>query len=362
MILGETKKEEEIFMKKRIALLLAMVMVFSVFAVGCGAKEEPAAEEPATEGEEAMTEFPEMNIKMSVSTSDTSTWYKGGQKFADIVSEKTGGKVKVKVYANEQLSSGSQTKGIEQLQNGITDMSFHSTIIYSILDAKFGVVSMPWILPTYEDVDTALNGAPGQAIKDILLSKGIQPLGFGENGYRQITNSNMVIDEPADLTGMKIRIPGINMYIDLFKELGADPTAMNFSEVFTSLQQGTIDGQENPLPVIMSSKLYEVQKYLSLWNYSYDPIILGVNKALFDDMSPELQQIFLDAGQEACAYQVEINRAETDEGVAFLEEKGMEITALTDEQIAEFQAKMGPVYDKYEEIVGKDLMDAFKGE
>ncbi len=347
-------------MKKRIALLLAMVMVFSVFAVGC-AKDEPAPVEPA-EGGEVATEFPEMNIKMSVSTSDTSTWFKGGQKFADIVSEKTGGKVQVKVYANEQLSSGSQTKGIEQLQSGITDMSFHSTIIYSILDAKFGVVSMPWILPTYEDVDAALNGAPGQEIKDILLTKGIQPLGFGENGYRQITNSKMVIDEPADMAAMKIRIPGINMYIDLFKELGADPTAMNFSEVFTSLQQGTIDGQENPLPVIMSSKLYEVQKYISLWNYSYDPIILGVNKALFDKMSPELQQIFLDAGEEACAYQVEINRAETEEGVAFLEDKGMEVTALTSDQIAAFQDKMVPIYTKYEEIVGKDLMDAFKGE
>lgn len=352
-------------MKKRIALLLAMVMVFSVFAVGC-AKDEPAAVEPAegeaVEGEMGATEFPEMNIKMSVSTSDTSTWFKGGQKFADIVSEKTDGKVKVKVYANEQLSSGSQTKGIEQLQSGITDMSFHSTIIYSILDAKFGVVSMPWILPNYAAVDAALSGAPGQAINDVLLTKGIQPLGFGENGYRQITNSNMVIDEPADLAEMKIRIPGINMYIDLFNELGADPISMNFSEVFTSLQQGTIDGEENPLPVIMSSKLYEVQKYITLWNYSYDPIILGVNKALFDEMSPELQQIFLDAGQEACAYQVELNRAETEEGVAFLEEKGMEVTALTDDQIAAFQAKMGPIYTKYEEIVGKDLMDAFKGE
>ena len=345
-------------MKKRIALLLAMVMVFSVFAVGCG-KDEPAPAEPA-EGEEAAAEFPEMNLKMSVSTSDTSTWYKGGEKFAEIVSEKTGGKVKVKVYANEQLSSGSQTKGIEQLQNGITDMSFHSTIIYSILDPKFGVVSMPWILPNYEAVDAALAGEAGGEINEILLSKGIQPLGFGENGYRQLTNSKMAIDEPADLAGMKIRIPGINMYIDLFKELGADPTAMNFSEVFTALQQGTIDGQENPLPVIMSSKLYEVQDYISLWNYSYDPIILGVNQKLFDKMSPELQQIFIDAGKEACAYQIEINRAETEEGVAFLKEKGMEVTELSDEQIAAFQDMMGPVYDKYEEIVGKDLMDAFR--
>lgn len=150
------------------------------------------------------------------------------------------------------------------------------------------------------------------------------------------------------------------MYIDLFKELGADPTAMNFSEVFTSLQQGTIDGQENPLPIITSSKLYEVQKYISLWNYSYDPIILGMNKDLFNSMSPELQQIFEDAGKEASEYQIKLNREEGASAVTFLEGEGMVITELTDDEIAAFQEKMVPIYEKYEEIVGKELLDAFK--
>ncbi len=350
-------------MKKNLVLLLVMLMVVSVFSIACSAKTEepapaPSDSEPAAE--EATVEFPAMSLNMSVSTSDSSSWYEGAEKFSELVSEKTGGKVDITVYPNEQLSSGSQTKGIEQLQNGITDISFHSTIIYSILDPKFGVVSLPWLLPNEEAVDKALAGPAGAAINEILIENNIQPLGFGENGYRQITNNNKEIKSPADLENMKIRIPGINMYIDLFKELGADPTAMNFSEVFTSLQQGTIDGQENPLPIITSSKLYEVQKYISLWNYSYDPIILGVNKDLFDSMSPELQNIFEEAGQEACAYQIKINREEGATAVGFLKDQGMTVTELSAEEIAAFQEKMIPIYEKYEDVVGKDLLDTFR--
>ncbi|MBN2260504.1 MAG: DctP family TRAP transporter solute-binding subunit [Clostridiales bacterium] len=352
-------------MKKRLIFLLLVVMVVSVFAIGCSAKvEEPVVEpeSPADAPKEVVdvVEFPSMNLNMSVSTSDTSSWYLGAVKFSELVSEKTGGKVVITVFPNEQLSSGSQTKGIEQLQTGVTDLSYHSTIIYSILDPQFGVVSLPWLLPNEAAVDKALAGEAGDAINAILLENNIEPLGFGENGYRQITNNKMEIRKPEDMLAMKIRIPGINMYIDLFKELGADPTAMNFSEVFTSLQQGTIDGQENPLPIITSSKLYEVQKYISLWNYSYDPIILGMNKDLFDSMSPELQEIFRQAGQEASAYQIKINREEGESAVAFLEEQGMVVTTLTDDEIAAFQEKMIPIYAKYEEIVGKDLLDAFK--
>jgi len=352
-------------MKKSLWMVLMLVVIVGVFAVGCAA-EEPApapAEEPAA-GEEApaepAVEFPKMNLNMSVSTSDTSSWYKGGEYFGELLSEKTGGNVTVTVYANEQLSSGSQTKGIEQLQTGVTDLSFHSTIIYSILAPEFGVISLPWLLPNEEKADAALAGAGGDAINEILLANNVMPLGFGENGFRQITNNVKEIKTPADMAGLKIRIPGINMYIDLFKELGADPTSMNFSEVFTSLQQGTIDGQENPLSIITTSKLYEVQKYISLWNYSYDPIVLGINKDLFDSMSPELQAIFIEAGQEATEYQKKLNREEGAAAVALLEAEGMTVTALTDEEIAVFQEKMVPVYEKYEEIIGKDLIDAFR--
>jgi len=194
----------------------------------------------------------------------------------------------------------------------------------------------------------------------MLLEKNVVALGFGENGFRQITNNVRPIATPADIEGLKIRIPGIKMYISLFKELGADPTAMNFAEVFTSLQQGAIDGQENPLDVIYSSKFQEVQKYISLWNYSYDALILGMNKDKFESFDEETQNILKECAVEACAYQRKLNREKGEEQLEFFKEQGMQVTELTDEQIAAFQEKVKPVYDEYEPIIGKELLDLFR--
>ncbi|SET07896.1 tripartite ATP-independent transporter solute receptor, DctP family [Natronincola peptidivorans] len=347
-------------MKKRITLLLVCMLVVSLMA-GCSSSPEApaggdAGEAPAEQG----SQFDAMTLRMSVTTADTSPWYKGAERFAELVSERTDGQVTINIFPNEQLSNGNQPGGIEQLQNGVTDLSYHSTIIYSVLDPKYSVISMPWILPNNEMVDAALNGAPGQAIKDLTREKGIEPLAFGENGFRQVTNSRRAIASPEDMAGMKIRIPAMQMYTDLYRALGADPTVMNFAEVFTALQQGAIDGQENPLAIIVSSNLYEVQDQISLWNYSYDALILGMNKAKFDSMSPELQTIFSEAAEEASAYQVQLNREAEAANLQFLIDQGMTVTELTDEQIEAFRQKVIPVYEAHEEIIGKELMDMFR--
>ncbi len=335
-------------MKKAWIIVFCLVLAVSLVVAGCGGGDKKAPEQK------------QIKMKMSVTTAESSPWTKGAQKFADIVKEKTKGRVTVQVFPNEQLSSGNQPKGIEQLQNGVTDLSFHSTIIYSVLDPKFSVISMPWIVPSNEAADKALKGPGGDKIKEILRSKGIEPLGFGENGFRQVTNSKKAIVTPADTAGLKIRIPSMKMYIDLYKELGADPTVMNFAEVFTALQQGTIDGQENPIPVIYTSKLGEVQKYMTIWNYSYDPLVLGINKKLFDSLDKETQKILQDAAKEACEYQIKLNREEEAKQLAELKAKGMQVTVLTPDQVKAFQAKMGPVYAKYEPTIGKELLDAFR--
>lgn len=337
-------------MKKVWLVVLSMILALSLVLTGCGgAKKDAAADQKKP-----------IKMKMSVTTADSSPWTKGAQKWAELVKERTKGRVQIQVFPNEQLSSGNQPKGIEQLQNGVTDASFHSTIIYSVLDQKFSVISMPWMIPDNKAVDKAMNGPAGEKIKDILRSKGIEPLGFGENGFRQLTTNKNEVVTPDDLKGQKIRIPSMKMYIDLFKALGADPTVMNFAEVFTSLQQGTIDGQENPIPVIYTSKLAEVQKYMTIWNYSYDPLVLGVNKKLFDSMDKETQTILKQAAKEACEYQIKLSREEEAKQLEEMKKKGMKVTVLTAAQMKAFQDKMGPVYATYEPIIGKDLMDAFR--
>ncbi len=337
-------------MKKLLSLVMALAIVVSFTA--CGDKSASSDES----GAETVT------LKMSVTGSEQSTWTAGAEKFAEIVKEKTNGGIEIKVYPNEQLSGGNQAKGIEMLTTGSTDITMHSNIIYSIMDEKFGVISLPWLLPNYETVDEKLaeGGAGYKEFEKMLDEKGVVFLGFGENGYRQLTNNVREVKTPEDLEGLKIRVPGMKMYISLFTALGTDPQSMNFAEVFTALQQNTIDGQENPADIIDSSKLYEVQKYLSIWNYSYDALVLGINKEKFNSLTEEQQQILRDAAKEALKYQIDLNREKEAGQFEKFAENGMTVTTVEEEQIAKFKEKVQSVYDEYEGIIGKELIDAFK--
>lgn len=329
----------------KFGLLLLLMLVIA----GCGSDSSNGAKDKD-----------KLTLKVSVTTSENDTWAKSVNYWNDLLKERTDGRIELKLYANESLSNGNQPKGLEAVQNGSTEMSIHSMIIYNVLDKKFAAPSLPWLLPTYEQADAAMNGEAGQELMELIRTKGIEPLAFGESGYRQITNSKRPIEKPEDLKGLKIRTPSTEMMVDTFKEFGGDPTVMNFSEVFTALQQGVIDGQENPLAVIYDSKLNEVQKYITIWNYMYDPLVYGINKELYDSLDEETQKILKETAQEAAEYQKKINREENEKLLAELKSSGMEVIELTPEQIAEFQEKAKPIIDKYEEIIGKDLLDKFR--
>lgn len=301
----------------------------------------------------------EMKLEMSVTTNESSTWFIAAQKLADDIEDATDGRITIDVFSDEQLSGGDSGKTVELLSKGNIDLTFNSTIIYSALDDRFGVASAPFLFNDLDDADAVFNGEGGEMLKDVLREKGVEPLGYGENGFRQVTNSKHQIKGPEDVKGLKIRIPGITMYTDLFRELGSDPSTMTFSEVFTALQQGTIDGQENPIDVISSSKLNEVQDYITMWNYSYDPLVLGINKKLFDSLSEEDQELFETLGAEAAEYQVEIAREKEEEQIEELKETGMDFYYPTEEEIEDFRETVQPVYDKYESIWGEDLLEAF---
>src|SRR5690625_4448987 len=302
----------------------------------------------------------ELNLEMSVTTSESSTWFIAAEKLAEDIAEETDGRITIEVFPNEQLSGGDSGKTVELLSKGNIDLTFNSTIIYSILDDRFGVASAPFLFTDLDEVDQVFNGEGGESLKEILREIGVEPLGYGENGFRQVTNSVHEIKGPEDVEGLKIRIPGITMYTDLWRELGSDPSTMTFSEVFTALQQGTIDGQENPIDVISSSKLNEVQDYITMWNYSYDPLALGINKKLFDSLSEEDQELFTTLGQEAAEYQVEIAREKEEEQIEELKEARMNFYYPTDEEIVDFRETVQPNYDQYESIWGEDLLEAFQ--
>lgn len=338
------------------ALGLSAMLLLGACSSGGGGTGDSGSSDGADKGGDDKS----YKLKMSVTVNDSSTWYQAAEKLANDMKEETDGRITIDLFPNEQLSGGDSGKGVELLAKGSTDLSFHSTIIYSILDPRLGVASAPFLFKDTEGVDKVFGGSGGEAITEILQEKGVQALGYGENGFRQITNSKHEIKSPDDLKGLKIRIPGITMYTDLYRELGADPTTMTFSEVFTSLQQGTINGQENPIDVIHSSKLNEVQDYITMWNYSYDPLVLGINKKLLDSMSEEDQALFTKLGKEAAAYQVELAREKEAQQIEELKATGMQFYEPTEAELATFTEKVQPVYDKYKDIWGEDLLKAFQ--
>lgn len=352
-------------MKNLLKTLLILTFLL-VFAAACSSggdsdtsSDSSSNDTSSSEDSTSSSEGEKLELKMSVTVGETSTWYEAAEKLAKDIEEETDGRITIDIFPNEQLSGGDSGKAVELLSKGQIDLTVNSTIIYSIMDERFGVPSAPFLFNNHDEVDQVFNGAGGEAIEEILREKGVEPLGYGENGFRQLTNSVREIKSPEDMEGLKIRIPGITMYTDLFRELGADPATMTWSEVFTALQQGTIDGQENPIDVIYSGKVDEVQDYITMWNYSYDPLVFGINKKLFDSMSKEDQELFKRLGKEAAEYQVQIAREKEAEQIKELEERGMKFYYPTDDEIAAFREKVQPVYDKYTDIWGADLLDAF---
>ncbi len=299
---------------------------------------------------------PARQLKFSVGHSVDSSWFKGASKFADLVSERTRGRLIITVYPDGQLAGGDQTKELQMLGNGQIDFTYHSTLFYSNLEPRFAVVSLPWVFNDYATLDKFLAGPAAKLLGDLTPSHGITTLAFGENGFRQITNSKREIKTPNDLNGLKVRVPSAKLYTSVFRAFGADTASINLVGVYKALQENVVDGQENPLDVIVSSKFYSVQRFVTLWNYSYDALVLGVNKDMFNGLDKQTQDIVRQAAIEASAYQIKENRDAAKTQVELLKSKGMTVTELTTEQIKPFRELMAPVYQEYEPIIGPELM------
>lgn len=299
------------------------------------------------------------HLKFGIAVSENSTWYPGAKKFAALIKERTKGKYVVDLYTSDQLAAGNIIKGLEMLRMGASDIDMRSTIIYTTVDPRFTVPLMPWLIPSYEEADKALSGSGGKILFDMVRENGIEPLAFGESGFRQVTNNRHAITSPENLKGLKIRVPTIKMFISLFKSLGADPTSINFGELFAALQQGTVDGQENPPDVIASARLQEVQKFMTLWNASYDPIIMSASKKLWAKLDADEKTIFLTSAKEAMAFQKELARKKNAQLIQEFKARKMEVVSLTPDQIKAFRKAAKPVYDQYESIIGLELLKTF---
>ncbi len=299
-------------------------------------------------------------LRLSHNTGDTTTWHKGAERFAELLAERSDGDVTVRVFPNAQLSGGDQMRQAEMVGRGALDLVVTSAINVTPLVPEMAVFSLPYLYSNYAQVDATTQGAPGQILADILMEKGIVVLAWGENGFREVTNNKRPIRTPDDMRGLNMRVAG-PMYIDVMNALGANPQQMQWGETMSALQQGVVDGQENPIgAVIIPQQVYEVQKYLTAWHYSYDPIFLGVSKEVWDNFDADKQTMLREAAQEAMDYQREITREGTATGIEFLREKGMEVYEPTDDELAAFRTATQPAFDQWAAKVGPEIVGAFQ--
>lgn len=272
------------------------------------------------------------------------------QMFADNVKNRTNGEIEIQIFPSDTL--GKQKQLVSQAQLGQTDMVLTSDAVISSFVPIFGILNLPFIFQDIDHVSNAMDGEVGAILTEEAGKKGLEVLGYWENGFRHITNNKRPINVPDDLKGIKLRTPESKLVMDSFKALGASPTPMSFGDIYSALQLGTVDGQENPIAHLMKQKWYEVQKYLSLTGHQHYVEPLLMSKEKFDSLTPEQQKILKEEAQKIA---IEIRKLATQDEAAQLDEvkKYMEVNDVKDKK--PFMDAVQPVYEATKKQFGEDI-------
>ncbi|WP_102347436.1 TRAP transporter substrate-binding protein [Bacillus sp. Marseille-P3661] len=339
-------------MKKFLMLIMTAALLFVLAACGGGDTGNNAGGDAGGEGGGDAGET--KTIRAGIGLNDQHPQYIALLKFKEIVEEQTNGSIKVETYHSGQL--GDDRTMTEALQLGTQEVTIPSTAPIANFLPAFSVFDFPFLFPNEQVADAVLDGPVGQKFLDMLPEQNLVGLAYWENGFRDLTNSVRPVATAADMKGLKIRTMENDLHLEAFRALGANPTPMAFTELFTALQQGTVDGQENPYATIYLQKFNEVQKYISDTHHIYSPFVFLMSKSFYDGLTPEQQEIVKNAAVEAGKYNREINREANDKYLADLQEAGMTYTAITPEARQEMVDLVQPTIDKYAEQIGADLV------
>ena len=331
-------------MKKFLALVLALTCVFTLALAGAPT---------------ASADYNKINLIMTVNGTDPQIDTKVGQKFAELVEEATDGAVLIDVFPNDQLAGGNAAKGMEMLADGSVDIAAYATVTMGALDERLTIGITPWIFDDYTDARTTIDETGLDYYAEILADYNMTLLGSFHNGFRQLSNSKRPVLTPDDLAGLKIRTPGSAIYQNTFTALGASPSTLNWGEVFTALQQGTIDGQENGLSITNTSGVLEVQPYVTVWSYSYENDLLMFNSDIWNSLNEETQNVLREKALEACNWGRDVVEAEHETLIEEFREKGIQVDVLTEDQVALFKEKVVDVKADFLAKFDADALAAF---
>ena len=301
--------------------------------------------------------------RMSLVVGTAFPWGKGGEIWANLVRERTQGRINIKLYPGVSLVQGDQTREFTAIRQGVIDLAIGSTINWSPQIKELNLFSLPFLMPDYKAMDALTQGEVGKQIFAIVDKAGALPLAWGENGYREITNSKKPIHTPEDLKGLKIRVVGSPLFLDTFTALGANPTQMSWADAQPAMASGAVDGQENPISVYQAAKLHTVaQKHITMWGYMNDPLVFVVNKDIWNSWTPADREAVKQAAIEAGKEQIAIARkgmVEADKPLLKeIAANGVTITQLTPTERDAFVKATRPVHEKWKNQIGADLVQA----
>ncbi|MGO4151802.1 DctP family TRAP transporter solute-binding subunit [Cupriavidus sp. YAF13] len=309
----------------------------------------------------AMAQSYKAEYKMSLVLGPAFPWGKGGEIWADLVRQRTSGRINIKLYPGTSLVAGDQTREFSAIRQGVIDMAVGSTINWSPQVKELNLFSLPFLMPDYKALDALTQGEVGKSIFATLDKSGVVPLAWGENGFREVSNSKREIRKPEDLKGMKLRVVGSPLYIETFNALGANPTQMSWADAQPAMASGAVDGQENPQSVFAAAKLYTVgQKYVTTWGYVADPLIFVVNKQIWESWTPADREIVKQAAIDAGKQETALARKGLVEAGApawkDMETHGVKVAQLTPAEHDAFRKATTKVYDKWKKQIGVDLV------
>jgi C4-dicarboxylate transporter DctM subunit len=344
-----------------LALSLALLMTASLAACGSSSSSGSAA---ASSGAAGGTSFEPMTWSAVTSGADSSNFAAALYKFGELVSERTNGAVTVNVFPSDQLTNGNAVDSLQGQMEGTIDIAFQADGIWSNFDPRFNVLILPFLFSTTDEVDEKLfNGAGGEYLVNMLENEqGVKCLGIGENGFRYITNSKHEVCTPDDLKDLKLRVGGSPLLTRTYELWNCDYTTANWAEVYTGLQTGLYDGQENPVAVSHASSIQEVQKYVTAWTAQYSCMFLTMNSDLYNSLSDELKAIVDECGAEACAYQVELTRQQCADYLKEWEtDYDIKVHYTTEDEVEQFKALSDVLYTEAIDNYGftQELLDLF---
>lgn len=284
----------------------------------------------------------------------------GVKKFAEIVAARSGGKITVKEYPSSQL--GNELQQQSALQGGVQEMLVASTTSLAGIVKEFGLFDFPFLFSNARQADAMVDGPLGKMLSARLADKGVVILGFFDLGFRNVTNSKRPITRAEDLNGLKLRVIPNPVFLETFKSFKANPLPMPFAELYPALESKAVDGQENPYSVILSSKFYEVNKYVSGTNHVYATNPVQISKRFWEKLSPTEQKLLQEAAIEAQNYQRVVSREAAGKALGELKTRGMAYNDIAPAEMARMRETVKPVHDKFAASYDPAIVTLFKSE